>query len=58
MAVKHTGVSGSYDKSVPDSGEEQSKAKFSNPISKPTDNFEKPSQKANEPKDSKDSKIG
>ena len=50
MAVKHTGVSGSYDKSVPDSGDKQSKAKFSNPINKPTDNLSKPSQKANDPK--------
>lgn len=56
MAVKHTGVSGSYDKSTHDSGDgsaggsAQSKAKFSNPINKPTDNLKKPSQSANDPK--------
>lgn len=57
MAVKHVNVGGSYDKKVEDSGDGQSKAKFSNPISKPTDNLKKPSQSVNPPIDSKDSKV-
>lgn len=51
MAVDFKSQSGSYDKSVPDSGDGQSKAKFSNPIQKPTDNLKKPSQSANPIKD-------
>lgn len=53
MATKMTGIDGSYDKATHDSGDapeggaKQSKAKFSNPIHKPTDNLPKPSQKAN-----------
>jgi len=57
MAIAYTSSSGSYDKSVPDSGDGQSKSKFSNPIQKPTDNLPKPSQSINTPKDSKDSKV-
>ena len=57
MAVKHTPVGGSYSKKVEDGGDGQSKAKFGNPIQKPTDNLKKPSQSANKPIDSKDSKI-
>jgi hypothetical protein len=57
MAVDHKSVSGSYDKSVPDSGDGQSKSKFSNPINKPTDDLPKPSQSVNQPKDSKDTKV-
>lgn len=54
MAIDFKSVSGSYDKSVDDSGDDQSDAKFSNPIQKPTDNFPKPSSSINEPKDSGD----
>ncbi len=57
MAAKFVAESGSYDKSVPDSGDGQSKAKFSNPIHKPTDDLPKPSSKANPVIDSKDSKV-
>ncbi len=57
MAAKFIAESGSYDKSVEDSGDGQSKAKFSNPIHKPTDDLPKPSQKANPPTDSKDSRV-
>lgn len=54
MAIKFEGSKGSYDKSVPDSGEGQSKSKFSNPITKPTDNLKKPSQSINKPVDEQD----
>jgi hypothetical protein len=51
MAVDHKSIKGSYDKSVDDSGDGQSKSKFSNPVNKPTDDLPKPSQKANPIKD-------
>lgn len=54
MAVDFKGISGSYDKSVDDGGDDQSKSKFSNPIHKPTDDFKKPSQSVNEPTDDQD----
>jgi hypothetical protein len=57
MAVEHKSISGSYDKKVEDSSHQASN-KFGNPINKPTDDLPKPSQKANMPKDSKDSAIG
>ena len=57
MATKFGQEGGKYDKSVPDSGDGQSRAKFSNPIHKPTDNLPKPSQSVNKPIDSKDSKV-
>jgi len=54
MAIKFVNEDGSYDKTVHDSGDAQSKAKFSNPINKPKDDLKKPSQKANPVKDSGD----
>lgn len=54
MAIDFKSQSGSYDKSVDDSGDGQSKSKFSNPIQKPTDDLKKPSSSINAPKDSGD----
>lgn len=53
MAVKFESVSGSYDKSVEDSSK-QDKSKFSNPITKPTDNKWTDHTSINKPKDSGD----
>lgn len=57
MATKFVSESGSYDKSVEDSNHQASN-KFSNPITKPSDDRWSDKTSINKPKDSADSTIG
>ena len=51
MAIKFAAEDGSYEKSVPDSGDGQSKAKFGTPIVKPKMSSKEPQQSIEKPKE-------